>query len=216
MSKPTLANQFHSNLSDTDRDAMITEASSHFEKFLQTVGIDTNNDHNTNGTARRFAKMFVNELSEGRFINPPVITAFENASKYNDLITVGPLPVLSCCSHHIMPIQGSAFVSVLPDRDGKVIGLSKYARIVEYFSRRPQIQEELTRQILDHIVGETENENVAVLIEASHMCMSHRGACASGVMRTSALGGDFLTEESLKREFMDFVNSKVGPQFRSF
>src|SRR5205807_950692 len=124
--------------------------------------IDHRNDHNTRDTPARVANMYVSELLKGRYSPPPSITKFENAEQYDQLIVTGPLEVRSMCAHHLMPIYGHAYIGVLPAPDGKIIGLSKYDRIVERFAARFQIQEELVKQVGNFIVDVTHPRGLAV------------------------------------------------------
>ena len=118
---------------------------------------------------------------------PPRLTDFDNAQRYDQLIVVGPIEVRSLCAHHLMPIYGSAFIGVLPDPDGRIIGLSKYDRVVENFAARLQIQEELVKQIGNFLVEQTQPRGLAVRISAVHMCKTHRGVRAPRAGRTRAL-----------------------------
>ena len=126
---------------------MMAAAAQKLEELFDVLHIDHRNDHNMRDTPRRVAKMFVEEILHGRYNAPPQITEFENVDRYDQLIVTGPIEVRSMCAHHLMPIFGQAFIGVLPSPDGKIIGLSKYDRIVDYFAARLQIQEELVNQI---------------------------------------------------------------------
>jgi GTP cyclohydrolase I len=184
--------------------AMIAAAKGKLEELLEILQIDHKADHNTRDTPQRVAKMFVKELMRGRFSAPPKITDFDNAEGYDQLIVTGPLEVRSMCAHHMMPIYGHAYIGVLPAKDGKVIGLSKYDRIVDHFSGRLQIQEELVKQIGNFIMEKTQPRGLAVRISAVHMCKTHRGVHASHASRmvNTALYGEMLTNPSLKSEFL--------------
>ena len=142
------------------------------EAVLRSLVIDTEHDHNTNGTARRVAKMYVNETYGGRYIGAPKITSFPNVG-YQDLYTAGPISIRSTCAHHFQNIVGRCWVGIFPE--DKVIGLSKFNRLVHWIAERPQIQEEMTTQIADELVRYAETENVAVVLKAEHHCMTHRG-----------------------------------------
>jgi len=148
--------------------------------------------------------MYVEEIMNGRFSSPPDITEFENAGQYSQLIVSGPIEVRSMCAHHVMPIYGSAFIGVLPAPNGKIIGLSKYDRIVEHFSTRLQIQEELVQQIANFIVEKTNPLGLAVRITAVHMCKTHRGVRSThnGRMVNSSFHGELLTNETAKSMFV--------------
>ena len=184
--------------------AMIAAASRKIAELLDILRIDHRNDHNTRDTPHRVAKMYVQELLRGRFVPPPRLTDFDNAQRYDQLIVVGPIEVRSLCAHHLMPIYGSAFIGVLPDPDGRIIGLSKYDRVVEHFAARLQIQEELVKQIGNFLVEQTEPRGLAVRISAVHMCKTHRGVRAprAGRMVNTALFGAMREVASLKDEFL--------------
>jgi GTP cyclohydrolase I len=183
---------------------MMAAASKKLEELFDVLHIDHVNDHNTRDTPRRVAKMFVEEILRGRYDAPPKITEFENVDRYENLIVSGPIDVRSMCAHHLMPIYGQAFIGVLPSPDGKIIGLSKYDRIVDYFCSRLQIQEELVAQIGNYIVDMTVPKGLAVRISAVHMCKTHRGVRASDQSRmvSSAFYGEMLHNSDLKNEFL--------------
>jgi GTP cyclohydrolase I len=190
-------------LSPGEREAMICAASDKLEELLEILRIDHRNDPNTRGTPRRVAKMFVEELMRGRAVAPPSLTDFENRLVYQGMIVTGPIDVRSTCAHHLMPIRGEAYIGVLPSPDGKVLGLSKYDRIVDHFSSRLQTQEELVQQIGDFLWQNTKPRGLAVRISAAHMCRTQRGVRAgNGRMVTSAYFGDFRETPALKDEFL--------------
>ncbi len=192
-----------SSLDLAQRAAMMTEAASKLEELFDVLMIDHRNDHNMRDTPARVAKMFVEEVLSGRFQEPPKITEFENAAGTEDLIVTGPIEVRSMCAHHLMPIYGEAYVGVIPSRDGKIIGLSKYDRIVDYFCSRFQIQEELVKQITNFIVETTQPRGVAVRISATHMCKTHRGVRSTRESRmiTTSYHGVMEGDRELKQEF---------------
>jgi GTP cyclohydrolase IA len=191
-------------LSESDRAAMIGAAATKLGELFDILQIDHRNDHNTRDTPRRVARMFVEEIMQGRFSGPPVLTEFENVEHFDQLIVMGPIEVRSTCAHHLMPIYGDAFIGVLPSATGKIIGLSKYDRIVNYFSGRLQIQEELVRQIGQFIMDKTDPLGVAVRISAVHMCKTHRGVRANHRSRmiTTAYFGAMETDLQRRDEFM--------------
>lgn len=184
--------------------AMIAAASQKIAELLDVLRIDHKNDHNTRDTPARVAKMYVQELLRGRFAPLPKITDFDNAQRYDQLIVVGPIEVRSLCAHHLMPIYGSAFIGILPEPDGRIIGLSKYDRIVDHFAARLQIQEELVKQIGNFLVDATKPRGLAVRVSAVHMCKTHRGVRAGSASRmvNTALYGDMQSNQSLKSEFL--------------
>ena len=191
-------------LSEAERAAMIGAAANKLAELFDVLHIDHRNDQNTRDTPRRVARMFVEEIMHGRFSSPPVLTEFENAEKFDQLIVMGPIEIRSTCAHHLMPIYGDAYIGVLPSADGKIIGLSKYDRIVNYFCGRLQIQEELVRQIGQFIMDKTSPLGVAVRISAVHMCKTHRGVRANHRSRmvTSAYFGALQTDPQRKDEFL--------------
>lgn len=191
-------------LDRAQRAAMMASAAEKLGELFDILKIDHRNDHNTRDTPARVAKMFVEEILHGRYVAPPKITDFENAARYDQLIVTGPIELRSTCAHHMMPIYGNAYIGVLPSVDGKIIGLSKYDRIVNYFSTRLQIQEELVKQIEQYIVDTTSPRGLAVRISAVHMCKTHRGVRASHASRmvNSTFYGEMARSPTLKAEFL--------------
>ena len=187
-----------------EQKAMIEAAARKVEELFDVLHIDHHNDHNTRGTPKRVAKMYVQELLRGRYNAPPEITDFDNANGYAGLIVTGPIEVRSTCAHHLMPIYGEAYIGILPSAEGRIIGLSKYDRIVDYFCARFQIQEELVQQIGQFIMEKTNPRGLAVRISAVHMCKTQRGIRAPhrGRMVNSAFFGDMETDSALRQEFM--------------
>lgn len=205
--KLTFANGNHPR-SQQEKENMIDNAALAYEKYMDALGFDWRNDPNSADTPRRVAKAFVNDLAEGCFTEPPKITAFDNVDNYDGLVFQGNIKVNSFCSHHHLPFIGNAHVSYIPGRDGKVIGLSKINRIVEWFARRPQVQENLTMQIHNYMNEVcTGNKGIAVLVEANHMCACVRGVKHDSVMKTARMSGAFLDNKDLntRQEFYDFV-----------
>ena len=184
----------------------VTEA---FEGVLKALVINTKDDHNTKDTARRVAKMFVHEIFRGRYYPPPEVTAFPNAKEYDQIYMSGPMSINSTCAHHFQPITGQAYVGVFPGK--KVIGLSKFNRMVDWIASRPQIQEEMTEQIADMIEEETEAKGVAVVIKAEHFCMTARGVKEhESEMMTSVVRGCFRYEPPIKAEFFSLLSNMKG------
>ncbi len=201
---PRRANEaLPASLSAGERAAMIEAVTRHFEELLQILRIDHREDHNTRDTPRRVAKMLVEETLAGRFNPPPKITTFDNAQEFEGMIVTGPIAVRSTCAHHLMPIVGEAFIGILPSASGRIIGLSKYDRVVDHFCRRLQIQEELTQQIGSHLMDIAAPRGMAVRIAATHMCKTHRGVQASHQSRmvTHCYLGEFKTDPRLRQEF---------------
>jgi GTP cyclohydrolase IA len=173
---------------------------------LASLVIDTESDHNTTDTARRVAKMYVNEVFRGRFVKAPTITEFPNAEHLNELMIVGPIAVRSACSHHFCPVIGKLWIGVMPNEHTNVIGLSKYARLAEWVMGRPQIQEEAVVQLADLIMEKTQPDGLALVMEASHYCMAWRGVKdMDAKMLTSVMRGVFLKDAALRREFLALV-----------
>jgi GTP cyclohydrolase I len=184
---------------------LVDEVTHKFQGVLDSLIIDTDNDHNTNETAHRVAKMFVKEIFKGRYENPPRITAFPNVTEYDELYVTGPITIRSTCAHHFQNIVGKAYIGVFPGKN--VIGLSKFNRITDWIASRPQIQEEMTMQIADAIEKETKADGVAVLVQAEHHCMTHRGVKEhESDMTTSIMRGQFRKDPSLKQEFFNIIN----------
>jgi len=166
---------------------------------LDCLMIDTVNDHNTQDTANRVAKMMVNEIFKGRYQPMPKVTAFPNAKDYNQIYTVDEIEVRSTCAHHFQPIVGRAWVAVYPG--DKVIGLSKFARIIDWIASRPTIQEELVEQIADKLEEVTGARGIMVVVKAEHGCCTNRGIKAhSSNMTTSVVRGEFMKNKDMKAE----------------
>lgn len=202
---PRRANQaLDAPLSETAEAVMVAAAAEKISELLDILQIDHRNDHNTRETPERVARMYVRELLRGRFAPPPKITEFDNVEQCEQLIVTGPIEVRSLCAHHLMPIVGEAYIGIQPSASGKIIGLSKYDRIVDHFASRFQIQEELVSQIAAFIMEQTEPKGVAVRISAAHLCKTHRGVRASSASRmvNTAWLGSLADEPSLKQEFL--------------
>ena len=206
MSKLKYANG-NKPLTEEQKQEMIQEASEHYGRYMDALKIDWRNDPNSSDTPMRVAKSFVNDLAEGCYNQGPKITAFDNLDEYDGMVFQGNIKVHSFCSHHHLPFIGVAHTAYIPSKDGKIVGLSKLNRIVEFYSRRPQVQENLTMQIHDHINRVCEkNEGVAVMISANHMCACVRGVKHDATMKTSKLSGAFMDNKELARsEFYEFV-----------
>jgi GTP cyclohydrolase I len=191
---------------DEEKKHMIENAALHYGNYMTALGIDWKNDPNSSDTPMRVAKAFVNDLAQGCYTDAPKITAFDNLDGYDGIVFQGNIDVKSFCSHHHLPFVGKAHVAYIPSVDGKVIGLSKLNRIVEYFARRPQVQENLTMQIHDYINSVCEgNAGVAVMVEANHMCACVRGVRHDSTMMTSKMSGAFKEDGNARSEFYKFV-----------
>jgi GTP cyclohydrolase I len=176
---------------------------------LDSLVIDTDSDHNTADTAKRVAKMYVQEVFKGRYISAPPITEFPNAEHLNELMIVGPITVRSACSHHFCPVIGKIWIGVLPNEHTNVIGLSKYARLAEWVMARPQIQEEAVVQLVDLIQEKTQPDGLALVMQASHYCMGWRGVKdMDSFMINSVMRGAFLKNATLRREFLALLPKK--------
>jgi len=197
------------HVTEKDLKKMQRDIEKYFQKVLESLKIDTENDHNTQETAKRVAKMMVREVFAGRYEPKPRITSFPNATAYDELYLTGPIKIRSTCAHHFQPIVGNAWVGVFPGKN--VIGLSKFNRLVDWIASRPQIQEEMTVQIADIIEQETQAEGVAVVVKAEHMCLTHRGVKEhESDMTTSVVRGSLRNEESQKREFFNLLKGMKG------
>jgi GTP cyclohydrolase I len=203
--RPRLGNSALSTpLSVGDRSQMVAAATAKIAELLNVLQVDHKFDHNTRDTPGRVAKMLVNEVMKGRYTSPPELTRFNNAMGAKELIVTGPIDVRSTCAHHLMPIYGKAYIGVLPSAEFGLIGLSKYDRVVDYFSSRLQIQEELTHQIGDYLMEHTCPLGLAVRISAVHMCKTHRGVRATHCSRmvTSEYFGLMSERTDLRAEFL--------------
>lgn len=195
-------------VSEEEKALLIKEATEKFEAVLDTMLIDRKNDPNSMDTGRRLAKMYINELFEGRFVPGPSVTAFPNddvATRYSGML-IAKAELKSVCSHHWQPVKGTAWIGLLPSV--KVIGLSKYTRLAQWHARRGTLQEELTKNIADDIMKSTGSKDVAVVIQATHGCCENRGINAHDSSTwTSVLEGQFFNP-SVKSEFFSLINLK--------
>jgi len=207
--------RFHANdniadfIEPGELEKILDEVEDKMKGVLSSLVIDTDNDHNTSDTARRVAKMYVQEVFRGRFVKPPVITEFPNVEHLNELMIVGPITVRSACSHHFCPVIGKIWIGVLPNKNTNVIGLSKYARLAEWVMGRPQIQEEAVVQLADLIQVKTQPDGLALVMEATHYCMAWRGVKdMDSRMINSVMRGAFLKDPDLRREFLSLIPKK--------
>lgn len=190
-------------LTDLERGQMIDAAALKISELFDILCIDHPNDHHTRDTPHRVAKSLVNELLAGRYAAAPQITDFENAEGFDDLIITGPIKLNSLCAHHMLPIYGEAYFGIQPNKEGRIVGLSKYDRIVEYFSRRMHCQEELVNLIGNFMVELTNPAGLCIRISAVHMCKTHRGVGAShaGRMVSTFAWGTLKADRELRAEF---------------
>lgn len=197
----------HDHAFDRTDGEKIAQIADHFAEIMDILGLDLTDD-SLRGTPTRVAKMYVQEIFRG--LNPankPSATTFDNKYQYRRLVIERNIPLQSTCEHHFQPIFGVAHVAYIPN--GKVIGLSKLNRIVDYFARRPQVQERLTIQIAEELKRTLQTDDVAVYIDARHMCVQARGVEHHGASTiTAEYSGKFLNEPT-KREFLLAINSKM-------
>jgi len=209
--------RFHANDNIADfvqpgeLEKLLDEVEEKMKHVLSSMVIDTENDHNTADTARRVAKMYISEVFRGRYVKAPPLTDFPNVGHLNELMIVGPITVRSACSHHFCPVIGQIWIGVMPNEHTNVIGLSKYARLAEWIMGRPQIQEEAVVQLADLIQERTQPDGLAIVMEASHFCMSWRGVKdMDSKMINSVMRGVFLKDPNLRREFLSLIPKKTN------
>jgi len=175
----------------------------HFRHIMEIMGLDLTDD-SLKGTPKRVAKMYIKEVFSGLDPkNKPAVALFDNKYKYNQMLVEKDISVFSNCEHHFVPIYGKAHVAYISS--GKVIGLSKLNRIVEYYAKRPQVQERLTVQIANELKQALQTEDVAVVIDAQHMCVQSRGIRDSGSSTVTAFYGGKFEEETTKKEFLAYL-----------
>ena len=205
--------RFHANdsiaeyIEPGELDALQLEVEDKLKSVLEALVIDTDSDHNTQDTARRVAKMFVKEVFHGRYAPQPPVTEFPNIERLNELMIVGPVTVRSACSHHLCPIIGKLWIGVMPNEHSALIGLSKYARLVDWVMGRPQIQEEAIIQLADLLLDKMHPDGLAIVMKADHYCMRWRGLKdMDSKMVNSVMRGSFLKNPDLRREFLTLLN----------
>lgn len=188
-------------------DEKIERIESHFRQIMETLGLDLTDD-SLAGTPKRVAKMFVKEAFSG--LNPknkPVARLFENKYNYDQMLVEKDITFYSHCEHHFVPIYGKAHVAYFSS--GKVIGLSKINRIVQYFAKRPQVQERLTVQIGKELERILQTKSIAVVMDANHMCVASRGVSdTNSKTGTAYFSGKFKDDDNVKREFLNYINAK--------
>jgi len=207
--------RFHANdnisafIEPGDLEGLVDEVAEKMQAVLESLVIDTENDHNTQNTSRRVAKMFVQEVFNGRYVEQPALTKFPNVSRLNELMIIGPITVRSACSHHLCPIMGRIWIGVLPSKESALIGLSKYSRLTEWVMCRPQIQEEAVVELADMLEKKIRPIGVAVVMDADHFCMQWRGVKdRDSKMINSVMRGSFLKDSNLRREFLALIDRK--------
>jgi GTP cyclohydrolase I len=204
--------RFHANdniaafIEEGELESLRAEVASKVDEVLRALVIDTDSDHNTRETARRVAKMYLMEVFAGRYHAQPAVTQFPNVCRLNELMIVGPVTVRSACSHHFCPIIGRIWVGVMPNQHSVLIGLSKYARLVEWMMTRPQIQEEAIVQLAELLQEKMQPDGLAIVMEADHYCMQWRGVKdMDSKMTNSIMRGSFLKNPDLRREFLSLL-----------
>ena len=183
------------------------EVATRVRDLLKTLLIDIDNDHNTQETAERVSRMYINEVFKGRFYEQPKVTSFPNDKNLDEIYTVGPITVRSACSHHLVPILGDCWIGIKPGE--KVIGLSKFARVADWVFSRPHIQEEAVMILADEIERLCEPKGLGIIVKAQHYCMKWRGVKEPDTsMINSVVRGDFRHDSSLKQEFFELVRQQ--------
>ena len=208
-----LLTKSNGNLSRTSEEIeqMINNATVAYANFLTAVGFDYKADRQTEDTPRRVAKAWLKDLIVGSITNEPNITTFPNDEGYDGLVIQSGIPITSMCAHHNLAFTGFATVAYIPGEN--VIGLSKLNRIVEWFARRPQMQESLTQQIHDYLTSKMDCKSVAVSIACKHTCCSHRGIKHASVMSTNKFSGVFMERDNLIREELLSAIEMNGTKF---
>ncbi len=204
--------RFHANdnisafIRPGELEGLVEEVAQKMQAVLESLVIDTESDHNTQGTSYRVAKMFVQEVFSGRYKEPPNLTKFPNVSRLNELMIIGPITVRSACSHHLCPIMGRVWIGVLPSKNSALIGLSKYSRLTEWVMCRPQIQEEAVVELADLFEKKIKPIGLAIVMDADHFCMQWRGVKdRDSKMINSVMRGAFLKDSTLRREFLSLL-----------
>jgi GTP cyclohydrolase IA len=211
----TADRRFHANdnIADFVRggelDELKAEVQAKMNEVLRALVIDTESDHNTQDTAQRVAKMYIDEVFRGRFHPVPPVTEFPNAERLNELMIVGPITVRSACSHHLCPIFGKVWIGLMPNEHSNLIGLSKYVRITDWVMSRPQIQEEAVTILANELQDRVRPDGLAIVMEADHFCMHWRGVKdTDSAMVNSVMRGVFLKDANLRREFLSLLSRK--------
>ena len=194
-------------IKDGELDLLQEELTEKFQGVLSSLVIDTENDHNTKETAKRVAKMYLKEVFKGRYEPRPRMTDFPNAKELDELYVLGPITVRSACSHHMVEIEGEAWIGVMPSE--RVIGISKFARLLDWVCSRPHIQEEMAVMLADEVEELIKPKGLAIVIKAKHHCMTWRGVKEKEIsMVNSVVRGVCRTEPSLKKEFFDIIKGQ--------
>jgi GTP cyclohydrolase I len=183
------------------------EVAGKVREMLKSLVIDIDNDHNTEETAERVARMYLQEVFKGRYLPQPKVASFPNVKDLDEIYTVGPISVRSACSHHLVPIMGNCWIGIKPGE--RVIGISKFSRIADWVFSRPHIQEEAVIILANEIEELCKPQGLAILLKAQHYCMKWRGVKEPQTsMVNSVVRGDFRNDPSLKQEFFELVKQQ--------
>ena len=187
--------------------ALEAEVGDRVRDLLRSLVIDIENDHNTEETAERVARMYLHEVFKGRYHQQPKVASFPNVKELDEIYTVGPITVRSACSHHLVPIMGNCWIGIKPG--SRVIGLSKFTRVADWVFSRPHIQEEAVMILADEIERLCEPKGLGIIVKAQHYCMKWRGVREPQTsMVNSVVRGDFRHDPSLKQEFFELVRQQ--------
>tara|TARA_B100000131_G_scaffold51785_1_gene46416 strand:- start:118 stop:855 length:738 start_codon:yes stop_codon:yes gene_type:complete len=207
--------RFHANdnisdfINPGELEILQKEVTSRVKDLLKSLVIDIENDHNTQETAERVAKMYINEVFKGRYHEKPKVTSFPNDKNLDEIYTLGPISVRSACSHHFVPILGECWIGIKPGN--KVIGISKFVRVADWVFSRPHIQEEAVMILADEIEKLCEPKGLGIIIKAEHYCMKWRGVKEPNTsMINSVVRGDFRHDPILKQEFFELIKQQSG------
>jgi GTP cyclohydrolase I len=194
-------------LQEGELDELENEVIDKVRALLRSLVIDIDQDHNTEETAERVARMYLHEVFKGRYHEQPKIASFPNVKNLDEIYTVGPITVRSACSHHLVPILGNCWIGIKPGE--RVIGLSKFSRVADWVFSRPHIQEEAVIIVADEIERLCQPKGLAILVKAQHYCMKWRGVKELQTsMINSVVRGDFRHDPSLKQEFFELVKQQ--------
>ena len=192
---------------DGELEGLEQEVADRVRDLLHALVIDIENDHNTEETAERVARMYLHEVFKGRYHQQPKIASFPNVKQLDEIYTVGPITVRSACSHHLVPIMGNCWIGIKPG--SRVIGLSKFTRVADWVFSRPHIQEEAVMILADEIERLCEPQGLGIIVKAQHYCMKWRGVREPQTsMVNSVVRGDFRHDPSLKQEFFELVRQQ--------
>lgn len=192
---------------DGELEGLEREVADRVRDLLHALVIDIENDHNTEETAERVARMYLHEVFKGRYHQQPKIASFPNVKQLDEIYTVGPITVRSACSHHLVPIMGNCWIGIKPG--SRVIGLSKFTRVADWVFSRPHIQEEAVMILADEIERLCEPQGLGIIVKAQHYCMKWRGVREPQTsMVNSVVRGDFRHDPSLKQEFFELVRQQ--------